>query len=156
MKKILLDLDVVTVAFWDKKGKQKELADTFIQRIQNNEFFVGTPFLLVELVLLWKHEGLKQAIRDFYVQHSSRFFSDAEIRERCRLLQVDYEPVLTKLEGAGIKREDAALVLIGSLFSYDYLVTFNRKHLRNKKEEAKNILTQCNLSVIGIVGPEEL
>ena len=57
---------------------------------------------------------------------------------------------------AGIKREDAALVLVASLFSFDYLVTFNRMHLKNKKEESNKILKEWKLPTIQILGPEEL
>ena len=38
-----------------------------------------------------------------------------------------------ELEKYGVKSEDAFLVLVSSIFGLDYLVTFNRKHLKNKK-----------------------
>ena len=155
-KKIVIDLDVVTVAFWDNKGKNVELARKIITRIENKEFYLGTPFLIIELVLKWKHETLKRNIEEFYVRNSNKLFTDTEIKEKCIEINVDYENVLDKLENVGIKREDAALVLVASIFSFDYLVTFNRIHLRNKKEEANKILKECKLPTIEIVGPEEL
>ena len=34
-KKIIVDLDVVTVSIWDKKGENSQLATEFIGRIKN-------------------------------------------------------------------------------------------------------------------------
>ena len=155
-KKILIDLDVVTVAFWDYKGDNVEIARKFIERIENGEFYVGTPFLIIEVVLKWKHESLKRNIEEFYVRYSNKLFTDTEIKEKCIEMNVNYEYALSKLADAGIKREDAALVLVASLFSFDYLVTFNRIHLKNNKGEANKILKECNLPTIEIAGPEEL
>ena len=149
-------MDVVTVAFWDNKGKNVELARKFITRIENEEFYLGTPFLIIEIVLKWKHETLKRNIEEFYVRNSNKLLTDTEIKEKCIEINVDYEYTLNKLENVGIKMEDAALVLVASLFSFDYLVTFNRIHLKNKKERANKILKESNLPTIDIVGPEEL
>ena len=71
-------------------------------------------------------------------------------------MYIDYNHALNELENAGIKKEDAALVLITSLFSFECLVTFNRIHLKNKKEEANRILKEWKLPTIQILGPEEL
>ena len=128
-KKIIIDLDVITVALWDSKGKNTELARKFLTRVGKKEFFV---------------------------KNSDRLITDTEIKEKCEELNVNYELILKKLESAGIKSEDAALVLITSLFSFDYLITFNRIHLKNKKEEANKILKECNLPTIQIVDPEEI
>ena len=154
--KILIDLDVVTVAQWDSKSRNVELAREFIIKVENGEFYVGTPFLIIEMVLKWKHKALKRAIEEFYVRNSNKLFTDTEIKEKCDKLNVDYEYILNKFENAGIKREDAVLVLVASLFSFDYLITFNRVHLKNKKEDANKILKECKLPPIKIVGPEEI
>ena len=155
-KKIIIDLDIVTVSIWDKKGKQVETAREFIEKVENKEFNVGTPFLLIEVVMKWKHETLKNSIKEFYVKNSDRLFTDTEIKEKCEDLDIDYNHALNELENAGIKKEDAALVLITSLFSFECLVTFNRIHLKNKKEEANRILKEWKLPTIQILGPEEL
>ena len=155
-KKILIDLDVVTVSIWNKSGQQMEIAKKFIEKIEKGEFYVITPFLLIEVVLKWEHETLKTAIKEFYIKNSDRFLTDTEIKEMCEELDVNYEIVLNELESEGIKKEDAALVLITSLFSCDYLITFNRVHLKNKKEDANKILKKWSLSAIQISGPEEV
>lgn len=155
-KKIIVDLDVVTVALWDSRGKNTELAGNFLARVEKKEFYLGTPFLIIEIVLKWKHEKLKNNIKEFFVKNSEKLITDTEIKEKCDELNVDYELILNKLENAGIKREDAALVLVASLFSFECLVTFNRIHLKNKEEEANKILKEWKLPTILILGPEEL
>ena len=155
-KKIIIDLDVVTVALWDSIGKNIELARNFLTKVERKEFYLGTPFLIIEIVLKWKHEKLKNNIKEFFIRNSDRLITDTEIKEKCDELDVDYELILNQLENAGIKREDAALVLVASLFSFDYLVTFNRIHLKNKKEESNKILKEWKMPTIQILGPEEL
>ena len=155
-KRVMIDLDVITVALWDSRGKNAEIAKKFLVRVEKKEFYVGIPFLIIEIVLLWKHEKLKNSIKEFYVKNSDQLFTDTEIKEKCDELEIDYERILNKLDASGIKREDAALVLVASLFEFDYLVTFNRIHLRNKKEETNKILKECKLAAIQILGPEEL
>ncbi|MBI2545718.1 hypothetical protein HYV81_00910 [Candidatus Woesearchaeota archaeon] len=155
-KKILVDLDIVTVGHWDNKGKNARLAQEFMMRIEQKEFHMATPFFLIELVMKWKHETLKTRIKEFYVKYSDVLFTDTEIKEQCEVLAIDYASVLHTLESVGIKDEDAALILIASLFSLDCLVTFNRVHLRDKKEESKKILQKFGLPAIEIVGPEEI
>ena len=154
-KQIMIDLDVVTVAYWDR-SKNGDTARSFRTRIENKEFQLVTPFLLIELVIKWKYESLKNSIKDFYVKNSDLLLTDTDIREKCDLMQVNYEKVIRELERKGIKEEDAALVLVASLFSCDCLVTFNRIHLRNKKEAANKILSEHKLRTIQILGPEEV
>ena len=43
-KKILIDLDVLTVAFWDKK----EEAIEFLERAKKGEFVIYTPFAVLD------------------------------------------------------------------------------------------------------------
>lgn len=38
----------------------------------------------------------------------------------------------------------------------DFLITFNRKHLRNKEEEINKILIKEGLRTVKIVGPEKI
>ena len=58
-KTIIVDLDVVTVSMWNKKGNQVEIASAFIERVAKREFYVTTPFFLLELVSKWKYDMLK-------------------------------------------------------------------------------------------------
>ena len=65
-KKIVVDLDVVTVAKWDK-GKNGDLGRSFLLRIKNKEFDVVTPFYLLGHLDKWKHITLKEKIENFYL-----------------------------------------------------------------------------------------
>ena len=155
-KKIIVDLDVVTVALWDKKGKNTDIAKRFLERIAKGEFYVATPFFLIETVLKWNYKALKQSIKNFYVRYSNKLFTDEEIKDTYENLDIDYVKIIYELENSGIKKEDAALIFVASIFSFDYLVTFNRVHLKNKKEVANKILKKWKLPSIEIVSPEEL
>ena len=106
--KILVDLDVVTVAFWDNK----ELAIKFLNRIKSEEFTLYTPFIITDLVAKWKHESLRNNIINFYEVYSD--------------------------------------------FNLDYLVTFNRKHLRDKEQIINEVLKKYGIKTIKIVLPSEI
>ena len=75
-KKIIIDMDVVTVAFWDSEGKNVEAARKFLNMVEKKEFFVATPFLVIEVVFKWKHEKLKNIIKELYVKNSDKFLTD--------------------------------------------------------------------------------
>jgi len=60
--KVLIDLDVVTIALWEKKDERKENALNFIKEIKNKNFFVVTPFSLLEIIAKWKYMKLKNFI----------------------------------------------------------------------------------------------
>ena len=155
-KKILIDLDVVTVAIWDKKGLQVEIANKFINRVEKKEFYVINPFFLIELALKWKHQELREDIKEFYVSYSNKLISDTEFKEKVKELNINAEKIIKLLESYDIKEEDSVLVLVASIFDLDYLVTFNRKHLKNKKEAINRILKENGLKTIKIIGPEEI
>lgn len=93
MKKILIDLDVVTVAFWNRHKEALE----FLARLKSGEFELET----------------------------------------------------------GVKEEDAVLVVVTSLFSLGYLVTYNRKHLRDKVGVINRVLSKNGFREIKISSPSE-
>ncbi|MEK6808932.1 MAG: hypothetical protein AABY14_04555 [Nanoarchaeota archaeon] len=155
-KRVLIDLDVVTVAIWDKKGKSVDIANNFINRVKKKEFYVINPFFLIELVLKWRYEQLGVDIKEFYVLYSDKLVSDTEFKDRCKELRINAEYIIKLLENNNIKEEDSVLVLVASIFNIDYLVTFNRKHLRNKKEVITHILKENGIYAVKIIGPEEI
>ena len=55
-----------------------------------------------------------------------------------------------------IKPEDAFLVLITSIFDINYLITFNRKHLKNNENKINEVLKRNGLKIIKIVEPNEI
>lgn len=58
--------------------------------------------------------------------------------------------------GKGVKEEDIVLVVIASVFDIDFLVTYNKKHLKDKQQEINGVLKKYDLRTIRIVSPEKL
>ena len=152
-KKILIDLDVVTVAFWDK-GTNGDLARKFLLRIRQKELLMITPHYLLEHLTKWRYITLKEQIEDFYIKNSNKLLTNEDVDERIDELKIDDIKIL--LESKDIKEEDAFIVLVTSIFYLDYLVTFNRKHLRNKEKEINETLKKNGFKTVKIVGPEEV
>ena len=150
--KILIDLDVLTVAFWDKK---KEASD-FLGRIKNGEFDLYTPYALLELLGRWKYEKLRDTIIEFYTVYSSRILSVKEVVDRSKEIGADYNKTITDLMSKGVKEEDTILVFVTSAFHLDYLITYNRVHLKNKEAEINEILKVHKMKVIKIAIPNTI
>ena len=66
---------------------------------------------------------------------------------------VYYDEVLRELMSKGVKEEDAILVFAASTFHLDYLVTYNRVHLRGKETVINEILEFNGMKAIRIVAP---
>lgn len=154
-KKIIIDLDVVTVGKWDR-SREGDLSRKFMDRVAKREFYLITPTLLIELVGKWKHVQLKDFIEDFYLKISDHILSNEDLDTKIDSAGIDDKKILGELISYGIKDEDALLVLISSIFNVDYLITFNRLHLRNNKEKINQILEKNGLKTININGPEEV
>jgi len=155
-KKILIDLDVVTVGTWDRGGEKPEIARGFMRRVERKEFEVVTPFFMIEMVLQWRYEELRESIKEFYIRNSSSLISDMDYKERAKELDIDTETITKTLEDEGVKQEDSILVIMTSIFDLDHLVTFNRKHLRNKRDAINKILREKSLRAIDILEPNEI
>ena len=155
-KKIIVDLDVVTVALWNKKGNQFKVADNFIKRVKYREFYLVNPFFLIETVLRWRYEELRENIKEFYVNYSNNLLSDTAISEEVARRRLDPNIILPDIIKISIKDEDAFLAFVCSLFKLDYLVTFNRKHLKNNNTKINLVLRGYNLNEIKIVLPNEI
>lgn len=152
--KIIIDLDVVTTSIWDKKGENVRLAVEFIDRVKNKEFYVVTPFFLLELVSKWKYSQLKDHIEEFYLKFTDKMLSNEDLDEKIDSMGIDDEKILKELKNKGIKSEDSLLVLVASIFEADYLITFNRVHLKNKRLIINEVLNTNGLKTIRIAGPE--
>ena len=154
-KQIMIDLDVVTVTVWDKQGLNVQRALDFVQRVKKREFFVITPFFLLELVSKWKHSRLKDHIENFYIKNTDRMLTNVDIDEKIESMSIDDYSLLEKLRHIGIKGEDSLLALAASIFDAEYLVTFNRIHLKRNKDKINEVLKENGLRTIKIIGPEE-
>ncbi len=172
-KKILIDLDVITVGIWKKRDSRREIgkirfanfclqkfpkeifpiAKRFIQRVENKEFEVVTPYILLDLVYKWDNIVLREDIRKFYFENTSSFVERTGVITQIGRV---FEEVFTELEDKGIKDEDVFLILTTSAKKLDYLVTFNRKHLKSKGKIVNEILAKHGLKTIMIGLPNEI
>jgi len=151
-KRILLDLDVVTVGLWDK-GERGDAARVYMEKIRRGDIILCTSYHLLELVNQWKHERLKDQISEFFELWAARIYSTKEILENAKAKNIDYSQVINALIKTGEKEEGTILVLITSIFQLDALITFNRVHLKNNQEMINQILTRNNMEVIKIEFP---
>ena len=150
----MIDLDVLTSALW--KGKEKELADKFLERVRAGKFEVHTPYILLELINKWKHKTLIDKISDFYKLYSAEIITVEKLSEEIQKAKLDYEILSEGLTKITEKADDSDLVLISSIFELDCLVTLNRKHLRNKKEQISEFLSRNKLKPVEVVLPNEI
>ena len=151
-KKIIVDLDIVTVAEWDKDKD----AVSFINRARSGEFEVYVPYSLLDLLDKWEYKNLSNKIKEFYELYSQEIISAQKLTNKLDELNLREEVLTKEFLDKGIKEEDILLIIIASSFRLDYLVTRNRKHLKNKEEEINNVLHKCKLKKICIVLPNEI
>jgi hypothetical protein len=122
--------------------------------VKQKKFECLTPLPLVERIAAWKDTELKEEMFEFYVRHTE-ILKTSKTHEKAESMNIKEEKVLVELEKNGIKSEDALLVLVTSLFKIDYLVSFNKKHLKNKEKIINKILKENRLPEIKIINPYE-
>ena len=83
-KKIIVDLDVVTVAEWYSNKD----AITFIHKIKKEEFNLFTPYILMEHLSKWKHQKLVSKIEHFYNIYSKTIISAQNVLDWIILLHL--------------------------------------------------------------------
>ena len=153
-RKIVIDLDVVTVGKWDR-GQHGNNSRKFMVRVKKREFYLITPTLLLELVGKWKHKNLKIQIEEFYLKNSDELVERLKIIENIVSKGIDFEELFIKFINIGIKEEDITLILASSLRDA-ILITFNRIHLKNKEAKINEILSEHGLKTIKITSPEQI
>lgn len=150
---MVIDLDVATMAMWDKSHKASE-ANHLLLRVKNKEFDVITPRFLLGLLEKWDYSLLVEEIIDFYEKHT-KILTNKDIGEKINKSGINDKDVLEELRRQDVKDEDALLVLITSVFEANLLVTFNRKHLLSKEKEINEVLRKNGLKTIKIIEPSE-
>ncbi len=153
MKRIVIDLDVITVYLWDNDARAVH-ARHFVEKTKQGAFKVIVPYTLIELAEKWKYADLRERVLDFY-RNSGIEIRAEDVKQKLEDSGVNDKELVIRLVSIGVKEEDAALVMIASLFA-DCLVTFNRKHLRNKEKEINKVLKSFGLMTIGICSPQEV
>lgn len=149
---IVIDLDVVTVGSWKKADERRSVAESFMRAAEAGLFYVITPYVLLELVEKWKDRALAGLIKGFYQKVTDEYVEKIEVIEE---LFDDFEDVYGALIEIGVKDEDAFLVMV-CLVKKAVLVTFNRKHLKNKEADIADVLVKCGHEPIKIKAPEEI
>ena len=148
-------MDVVTVGKWDA-GKYGDIARKLLKRVDGKEFDLITPFYLIEYLIKWRNIQLKEKIEEFYLKESTKLLSNEDVDIKIEEVGIDDRKLLSELKNHNVKEEDAFIVMVTSIFNLDYLVTFNRIHLKNKKEAINEVLKKHGLKTIKIAGPEEV
>lgn len=154
-KKIIVDLDVVTVAKWDR-SMNGDLSRQFIIRIEKGEFEMLTPYIILDLISEWKHIRLAKRIKEFYDLYSKEIISVINLETKIKGINIERKALTEDLKSYSIKEEDIILVIIACIFEADYLITFNRKHLKNNEVKINNVLQKHGLRTIKIALPDEI
>ena len=153
-RKIIIDLDVVTVGKWDR-GANGNSSRRFMYNVTKRLFYLITPTSLIELARKWRHEKLKVQIDEFYLKNSDELIERVQIIKEIVSKGIDFEEIFKKFIDIEIKEEDITLILVGSLRDA-LLITFNKIHLKNKEEEINGILSEYSLKTIKIISPEQI
>ena len=156
MKKIIIDLDVVTVGLWVKLDSRRQEALKFMKRVESHEFEVIMLSSTLNLVEKWKNTELSKNIKDFYYENTKHFIDDSEILHYLGRHKIRSSEIIDSFLEKGIKEEDVLLILACIVTEADYLVTFNRNHLKNNSNFINLILKQNNLNKINVVHPNEI
>lgn len=154
-KRIIIDLDVVTVGKWDK-SVNGDMARKFLNRVEKGEFRMITPYIIFELLSKWRYGKLVNEIREFYEFYSSEIITVLNLDERIKRVGLNRKEIAKDIQHYTVKEEDTILVIIASIFDTYYFVTFNRKHLKNKEVRINNVLQKYGIKTIRIVLPNEI
>ena len=155
-KKIVIDLDVVTVGLWEKNDERKPSATKFMDRVKESEFFVVTLSSTLNLIEKWDHANLSKSITEFYALQTARFVDDLEIAAWLDDKNIASDTIIDELLKKHIKREDILLILACVITESGYLITFNKKHLKNNVEAINAVLQKHKLPKIQVVHPDEI
>ena len=161
MKKIIVDLDVVTVANYSRKSlandyERIKYAQRFLnyvsRGVKSGEFWLIALKNFDALLALWKYKEIVIKILDFYHSNSSEFVDTAELITGLVEKGIDYDALMKSFTDRGVKGEDVLIVLVASL-KRAAIITFNKKDLRNRREEINKLLLENGLNGIEIKEP---
>ena len=103
MKRILIDLDILTNAFW--KGNNKERAAKFLEDILREKTEILTPSTLINTIFEWNDRKLAKTILVFYAENST-ILSKKTILAEIQKSDLDYEKLVNNLVKISVKEED--------------------------------------------------
>lgn len=163
MNKIIVDLDVVTVANYPRLGHEsdygrKQAALLFLEKIRKavkaGKLDVVTPKNFYALLGEWQYKELVLKILGFYNSVTSEFVETAELIAELVERDIDYESVMASLVDRGVKGEDALIIVTASL-KRAVIITYNRKDLRGKLAVINKVLSGNGLLEVEIKEPSE-
>lgn len=163
MKKVIIDLSVVTVANYPRLGtefdyKRKQEALLFLEKVteaaKSGELGVITPKNFYALVGEWQHKEIVLKILEFYRLVTSEFVETADLIAELIEMDIDYEDITASLVKRGVKGEDALIVVTASL-KQAVIVTYNKKDLRDKLVAINEILAGRRMTKIAVKEPSE-
>lgn len=157
-KRIVIDLDVLTVALWEKSDPRKKEAKQFLEKVREGEFELYSPLLLFQQLSEWRNKKLVSEIIEFLIKNSSKFL---DVRELEVLVEKKTGRFVSELIKSGkeelqIKKSDLSLVLYASGARADLLVTFDKGHLLNNQDDINKFLKKKGLPTIKIIEPGKL
>jgi hypothetical protein len=154
-KKILIDLDILTTALWDRKKESIE----FLKEVEKGRYKVLTPlYFLYHILRKWEFKKLADKIFKQYDLLTDIFLQESKTAEKVlKKTRIPLRALAKKMvKGIKIKLEDAYLVLYSSIWESDFLVTYNKKHLVNKEKEITEFLKKYGLYHPKIILPDQL
>ncbi len=155
-KRIMVDLDVITVAYFPSNDLRKEYCLSFIERANKGEFEIITPSNFEILLRKWKFRELRDKILDFYKDATTKFIDKIEIIAGLNIKKISFDEIEEEFKSQGIKEEDILIILIASIQDLDYVISYNRKHLKNMEKKINEVLKRNGLSEIRIMSPNEI
>ena len=92
-------------------GPLKTMIGRTTNMVKNKEFYVVTPFFLLELVSKWRYSQLKDHIEEFYLKFTDKMLSNEDLDDKIDSMSIDDEKILEELKNKGIKGEEKQAVL---------------------------------------------
>jgi predicted nucleic acid-binding protein len=152
MKKVLIDLNVYIAAEWDKKKEAIE----FLGKVR--KYNVITPVLILFYILRnWKYRKLVDKIFNVIDKVTTTYIGTAQTNlKSIQLVNLPLRIFVRRIsKTVGIPLDDARLIAYAALNEAEFLVTYDKKHLKNKEKEIADFLKKYNLLPLKIILPNE-
>jgi predicted nucleic acid-binding protein len=152
MKKVLIDLNVYIAAEWDKKKEAIE----FLGKVR--KYNVIPPVLILFYILRnWKYRKLVDKIFNVIDKVTTTYVGTAQTNlKSIQLVNLPLRIFVRRIsKSVGIPLDDARLIAYAALNEAEFLVTYDKKHLKNKEKEIADFLKKYNLLPLKIILPNE-
>ena len=113
MPKVMVDLDVVTIAKWhEKRDLRRASSQRFMIRVERDEFSLLVPDEFLEILKPWEYVELMRRVRGWYTTNAKFIISSEEaLKKVTAKTGLSEETLIEKLAlEADMKTEDIFLV----------------------------------------------